>query len=90
MGARNRGLTSVQVKPLRLWRAEQALGLKELAAKAGVSHATILRIERAETLSQPRVYRKLAQALGIEPLQIAEYRRLMGVDQGVEQPDAPR
>lgn len=68
------------VKPLRHWRAERALGLKELAARAGVSHSTILRIERGQTLSQPRVYRRLAQALGIEPLQIAEYRRLMGIE----------
>ncbi len=72
---------SDEIKPLRYWRAERALGLKELAAQAGVSHATILRIERGETLSQARVYRKLAQALGIEPLQIAEYRRLMGLDE---------
>ncbi len=69
-----------EVQPLRRWRAERALGLKELARQAGVSHATILRIERGETLSQPRVYRKLADALGIAPLQIAEYRRLMGLD----------
>ncbi len=70
-----------EVKSLRHWRAERALGLKELAARAGVSHSTILRIERGETLSQARVYRKLAQALGIEPLQIAEYRQLMGLEQ---------
>lgn len=73
------------VKPLRHWRAERALGLKELAGLAGVSHSTILRIERGQTLSQPRVYRKLAQALGIKPLQIAEYRRLMGIEPEEEQ-----
>ncbi len=68
------------VHPLRYWRAERALGVKELARQARVSHTTIARIERGESRSQPRVYRKLASALGIAPLQIAEYRRLMGLD----------
>jgi hypothetical protein len=49
----------------------------------------VIRLERGLP-GQPATFRKLAQALGIEPLQIAEYRRLMGVDQGAEHHDAPR
>lgn len=68
----------MDVKPLRVWRTERGYGLKELAKKAGVSHATILAIEKGQSRGQAGTYRKLAEALGLEgPLQIAEYQRLV-------------
>ena len=79
----------MDVHDLRYWRIARGYGVRELARRAGVMHRTVIRLERGLP-GQPATFRKLAQALGIEPLQIAEYRRLMGVDQGAEQPDAPR
>lgn len=68
----------MEVKPLRAWRIEKGYGLKELAKKAGVSHATILAIEKGQSHGQAGTYRKLAEALGLAgPLQIAEYQRLV-------------
>ncbi|WP_051914704.1 helix-turn-helix domain-containing protein [Thermorudis peleae] len=68
----------MDVKPLRQWRIEKGYGLKELARRAGVSHTTVLRIERGETHGQAGTYRKLAEALGLPgPLAILEYRQLV-------------
>ena len=65
------------VRSLRSWRMEQALGCKELAQRAGVSPQTIRRIERGQSRSRPHVFRKIAAALGVAPLHIAEYHRLV-------------
>ncbi len=80
----------MDVKPLREWRVSRGYGVRELCRLAGVNYPALLRIEQGKSRGRASTFRKLAEALGIEPLQIAEYRRLMGVDQGEEQHDAPR
>jgi len=61
------------MKTLREWRAEQLLGVKALAKKAGVSNTTIIQIERGEQLPLFRTMRRLSDALGIDPKEIVEF-----------------
>lgn len=67
------------VKSLREWRIARGYGLRELSRLAGVSYPALARIEQGKTRGRPSTYRALAQALGIDVLQIREYRALMGV-----------
>jgi transcriptional regulator with XRE-family HTH domain len=57
---------------LRRLRILNALTQEELAGKAGLTPATVARIERNETEPRPSTLRKLAQALGEEPRRIIE------------------
>lgn len=79
-----------QVWPLRRWRLERGYGIRELARRAGVSHATITAIENGvRQLPHGETWRKLAEALAIKVTQIAEYRRAVGLDESEpEPPDA--
>jgi transcriptional regulator with XRE-family HTH domain len=54
---------------LRL-REERALSQRDLSARAGVAPDTIGQIEREERNAQPRTIRKLAEALGVEPIEL--------------------
>jgi transcriptional regulator with XRE-family HTH domain len=59
---------------LKEHRKRAFLTTRELAEKAGVSPATIWRIERGEKHDrQPRVMRAIAGALGLHPSDIAEF-----------------
>ncbi len=52
---------------LKALRIENALTQRELAAKAGVTEATVARLERNEREPHMSTARKLAQALGVHP-----------------------
>ena len=53
---------------LREWRRRRALSQAELAARAGVTKATVVNLEQpGRRTPHPRTVRKLAAALGIEP-----------------------
>jgi transcriptional regulator with XRE-family HTH domain len=52
---------------LRQWRQWRALSQTELMKLAGVTHATISRLENRHYGATPTVRRKLAKALDIEP-----------------------
>ncbi|HEY7059833.1 MAG TPA: helix-turn-helix transcriptional regulator [Chloroflexota bacterium] len=56
---------------LRNLRAARYLSQSELAAKAGVSKPTIARLERGDYFPHPRTIRALAEALGVEPKELA-------------------
>ena len=73
----------MEVQSLRYWRIARGYGVRELARRAGIMHRTVIRLERGEP-GQPATFRKLASVLGIEPLQIAEYRRLVGLNGDAE------
>ena len=49
-------------------RTRRFLTQEELAEKAGVSHSTIVNIERNHAEPQFRTIRKLAKALNIDPI----------------------
>jgi transcriptional regulator with XRE-family HTH domain len=57
---------------LKEWRKYVGMTQAELAAKAGVGHSTIMRLERDENpdLARPGTRRKLAEALGITPVDL--------------------
>jgi transcriptional regulator with XRE-family HTH domain len=55
---------------VRLLRERQALTQVELAERAGVSAAAILRIERGTHQARPSTIRKLARALGVKPVEL--------------------
>ncbi len=59
-------VTTVRLPSLRYWRSQRAMHQEELATQAGVSMATLWRIEtgRPATLDTTR---KLAAALGVTP-----------------------
>ncbi|GBD17683.1 hypothetical protein HRbin27_00167 [bacterium HR27] len=70
----------MEVKPLRAWRYARALGLRELSRITGLSPQTITALEHGRSRGYPATWRKLASALGVEPEQILEYRRAVGLD----------
>jgi transcriptional regulator with XRE-family HTH domain len=51
---------------LREWRERRGLSVRELAARAGVSYVTIVRIEGAKLSPTVAMLEKLAPALGID------------------------
>jgi transcriptional regulator with XRE-family HTH domain len=53
---------------LKRIREERALSQRDLAAMSGVAHDSIGQIERGERQARPSTVRKLAEALGVEPL----------------------
>ena len=66
---------------LRPWRDRRARGTAELAARAGVSKVTVIAIEHGRvTAIKRRTIRRLAEALGVEPADVAEFRRALSGD----------
>ena len=63
----------VRVSKLREVRARQLLSIRSLAERAGVSTATIVRIEAGGSPPRFVTMRKIAAALGVEPGEIAEF-----------------
>ncbi len=57
---------------LKRLRIRNALTQAELAAKAGLTTATVARIERNETEPHMTTIRKLARALDVEPRVLVE------------------
>jgi transcriptional regulator with XRE-family HTH domain len=57
---------------LKRLRIRNALTQAELAAKAGLTTATVARIERNETEPHMSTIRKLTQALGVKPPELVE------------------
>lgn len=69
---------------LRRLRLEQFLSQAELARRAGLHALTITRLEAGTTAPSTRTVRALADALGVEPrelatpVEVAELRRVAG------------
>jgi DNA-binding Xre family transcriptional regulator len=61
--------------PLEEARLDRGLTVAALAARAGVSEATIYRLARGATEPRPHVVRRLSAALGRGPGEIVEFRR---------------
>lgn len=60
----------VNVKRLRELRQLRALTLRELGELAGVSYATIWRIENGYKDARPSTIRKLARSLGVDTAEL--------------------
>lgn len=61
------------MKTLKEWRNERFLSVRELAALAEVTPATISYIENGKTIPRQKSMRKIAGALGVEPSDVAEF-----------------
>ena len=64
----------VDPRPLRDWRAERMLSIRDLALRAGVAPSTIFLIESGRSTPRPSVARRLAEALDVEPRAVSELR----------------
>ena len=71
---------------LREVRIKRLLSRGALAAQSGISLRTIAAVESGETTPQLRTARKLAQALGVAPEEVEEFRATMRL--GLEGKDA--
>jgi transcriptional regulator with XRE-family HTH domain len=64
-------ISSLSADSLRRLRNERLLSQRELAAKAGLSPTTILKLEAGRVKeSHPRTVRKLANALSVDPKEL--------------------
>lgn len=61
------------MRTLREWRARRLLGVKALADLAHVSNKTIVQIEAGRLVPRFTTMRKLADALGVEATEVAEF-----------------
>ncbi|MFQ5875159.1 MAG: helix-turn-helix domain-containing protein [Dehalococcoidia bacterium] len=57
---------------LRAIRESQFLTQRELAAKAGLGIATIVRVEKGQQAPTFRTIKRLAAALGVEPAELVQ------------------
>jgi transcriptional regulator with XRE-family HTH domain len=57
---------------LRELRNEASLSQEELAERAGVSRTTIAYLELGKRRPQPKTRRKLAEALGVAPVELMD------------------
>ncbi len=63
---------------LREWRAHRALAMADLVEATGVAKSTIVAIEHGRVKALKRkTMRRLADALGVEPMQVTEFRRAL-------------
>lgn len=52
---------------LQLERRERGMSQKDLAEKAGITPATVCRLERGHHRAMPRTLRRLAEAMDLKP-----------------------
>jgi transcriptional regulator with XRE-family HTH domain len=60
-------------KPLRVWRAEQLLSTRRLAAEAGTSNKTIVQIENGRQTPTFATIEKISRVLQVEPREVNEF-----------------
>lgn len=66
----------MEAKTLKQHRQDAYLSTRELAKRAGVSYATISRIENGRVGNVwPVTIRAIAEALGVQPNEVREFRR---------------
>lgn len=53
------------------------LGVKALAARAGVSNRTIIDIEHGRVVPKLRTIRRLSEALDVEPMEVEEFAKAL-------------
>lgn len=61
------------MKPLRDWRTERLLSVRELAQAAGVTHTTLIQLEHGRQRPHYATMRRIAEALGVPATEITEF-----------------
>ena len=64
------GDVRVDAEALKRLRKDRVLSQRELARTAGLTHATVWRLENGFDLARPSTVRKLAAVLGVEPREL--------------------
>ena len=64
---------------LRAMRLARALSQRDLAERAGVTQKTVLELELGRQEPQLRTIRRIAAALGVEPVEVDEFRQALEV-----------
>jgi transcriptional regulator with XRE-family HTH domain len=73
------------MKALREWRQERLMSTRELAAKAGVAHKTLIQLEHGRHRPHYRTMRALCGALGVAARDVAEFAAALDSEQGREE-----
>ncbi|CAA9318461.1 MAG: hypothetical protein AVDCRST_MAG93-5624 [uncultured Chloroflexia bacterium] len=68
------GAMQVDPSKLRHLREENVLSQRDLARLAGLTHATVWRLENGPAEAHPGTIRKLARALRVEPNELVSER----------------
>ncbi len=71
---------AIEVRTLREWRVLRGYGQRELARLAGVAYTTVAHLERGQSRGYPATWRRLADVLEVDVVQILEYRQAFGLD----------
>lgn len=61
--------------PLATLRRRRLLTQRALAEKAGITHATLVSLELGKATPRIQTMQKIATALQVDPLEIAEFNR---------------
>jgi transcriptional regulator with XRE-family HTH domain len=73
--------------PLNIVRRRKLLTGRDLAKRAGVSLATIYKVENRKSRPTITVVRKLAAALEVDPLEVDEFRPTLGAPAQLDLPE---
>ena len=68
------------MKTLRQARRERLLSIRGLSGASGVSHVTIIGAESGRRTPSYGTVRRLSDALGVDPREVAEFRPVMGLN----------
>ncbi len=68
----NERFVEVDGAKLRELRRRRMLSLRELGNRSGVAFDNINKLENEKRRAQPRTLRKLAEALGVDPHELAK------------------
>jgi transcriptional regulator with XRE-family HTH domain len=74
------GESTEEVASLKAWRRRRLLTIRGLAATADLSTRTVREVEAGRRAPQPGTIRALSAALEVDPEQVTEFRRVMGLD----------
>jgi transcriptional regulator with XRE-family HTH domain len=61
------------MQPLRTWRTGKLMSVRELADAAGVAPKTLTDLEYGRRRPNYDTMRRIAAALGVDPLEVAEF-----------------
>ena len=71
------------MQTLREHRRRRLMSIEELAKQSGVSTKTIVETELGRTQPKFRTIRRISEALGVDPAEVAEFAAvMMGDEQG--------
>jgi transcriptional regulator with XRE-family HTH domain len=75
LAAHRRAVTAKEatVQPLRRWRTQQLLSIRDLAIAAGITPKSLTDLEYGRRRPNFATMRRVSQALGVDPHEIAEF-----------------